>query len=257
MSRTSFEPGSRSSVISRPSSVSSAAWPGTARPRVSRGDRRDDAQAARVRHQAQQRRVADSLARRERRLDEVVGERQRRDLGPVAPGEVLPRPGGAAAVADESALVPDQAPLDAPHPRRDERLRHRLERGRRAARREARREVGVAAAHEEHVAQDAAEAVLAAGRLERRAQARVGAEGVERRRRRDELQRRSRAEGLPGIERVERAPGREAPHLDPPERRLEPGPRDDRLDRLLEPARRRIGRLTPPARRASRHGQIN
>ena len=58
---------------------------------------------------------------------------------------------------------------------------------------------GIAAAHQEHVAQDAAEAVQAAGRLERGAQARVGPEGVERRRRGDELQRRRRAEGLAGL----------------------------------------------------------
>jgi hypothetical protein len=87
---------------------------------------------------------------------------------------------------------------------------------------------------------DAAEAVQAARRLERGARARVRPERFEHSRRRDELERRCRAERLPGILRVERLPAREAPHLDPPERGLEPGTSDGRLDRLAQRPGRRI-----------------
>ena len=200
--------------------------------RVAGRDRRHHVHTARVRRQRQPRGIADALAGQKLGLDEVVRERQRRDLGAVAPGQVLPGPRGSAALAGERALVADDASLDAPHARGEQPFGHRLERGRGSSRREARREVGVAAAHQVEVAQDAAEAVQAPRRLERGARARVRPERFERRRRRDELERRSRAERLPGILRVERLPAREAPHLDPPERGLEPGTSDGRLDRL-------------------------
>ena len=137
------------------------------------------------------------LAGRELQTHRVVVEGEGRDLGAVGPDEVLPAPVVPAAVAREEALVADDPAFDALHPGRAQGVGHLLERSQRLpVAISAAAQGRVASAHEEDVAENPSERVLAAGRLHRRTQPRLGAERVESRGRGHELQGGGGAKGL-------------------------------------------------------------